>query len=158
MPLASEKAQESGRSNPIEYPGVYKLQSVRVQPVKYIQSEKNKGRECYPICWEDVETGNSVWDNLLVIESMWPRLASLWLALGEKDKNFDSVDELAEELLPILESGGATAYAECRMGKASGGFQAKIEVAWWYSPEEGAAKLAAGGNNDEWEEGESVPF
>ena len=145
MPLASEKAKETGLSNLIEYPGVYYLRAVKVQPVKYIQSEKNKGRECYPICWEDVETGSSVWDNVLCIESMWPRLASLWMALGEADRNFDSVDELVESLLPILESGEATAYAECRMGKPSGGYPAKIEIGWWYLPEEGAAKLASGG-------------
>ena len=157
MPLASDKAKDSGVGStvPITRPGVHALKVAWVMNGKSIASGDNVGRPLYSVCWEDVDTGESVWDNMLVIDSAWSRLATLYLGLGEEDRNFDSVDELVAELLRLFED-NPTVYAECKMGKASPKYPAKIEIGWFYLREEGETRLAAAGDAPE-ETGE-VPF
>jgi len=158
MPLASEKAREGGGSSTPEItaPGIYRLQAAYVSEEKSIKSGENAGKPLYSVCWEDVEGGGHVWDNLAVIEPAWPRMAKLWLALGNEDQNFDSVGETAEALLFSLDA-KPIVFAECGMGKASPGYPAKMEIKWFYLPEEGAAKLAAGPVRRETDDDE-VPF
>jgi len=142
MPLASEKAKESGGGStvPITRPGVHLLRVAWVSEQKTIGSGDHSGRPFYSVCWEDENGEGAVWDNLLAIDSAWSRLAQLYLGLGEEDRNFDSVDELVNELLRLFET-NATVYAECKMGKASAGYPAKIEIGWYYNREEGATKI-----------------
>ena len=129
MPLASDKAKESGVGStvPITRPGIHLLRVAWVMDEKSIASGDNVGRPLHAICWEDVDTGESVWDNMLVIDSAWSRLATLYLGLGEPDRNFDSVDELVAELLRLFED-SPTVYAECKMGKASPKYLSLIHI------------------------------
>jgi len=143
MPLASEKAKEGGAAGPpITTPGVYQLRAAWVSEEKQIKTGENAGKPTWSVCWEDVDGAGAVWDNVLQIDAAWPRLSTLYLATGSEDANFDSVEEQIEAILPLLEA-GAKVYAECGMGKASPGYPAKIEIKWFYMPEEGEQKLAA---------------
>ena len=139
MPLASEKAKEGGGGNlpPLTAPGAYKLIAAYVSDEKQIQSGDHAGSAMYSVCWEEAEGVGSVWDNILVIDPAWARLSSLWLALGQEDRNFETVEENAYAVLELLAQ-KPFVFAQCAMGKPSPGYPAKLEVKFFYDdPEKG---------------------
>ena len=157
MPTASEKAREGGGNAlpPLTQSGVHKLIAAHVGEEKEIKSGDHAGEPIFSVCWENEEGTGQVWDNISVIDVAWSRLSSLWLALGQDDCNFDTVEENAYAVIDVLR-GKPAAYAEVGMGKAKGDFPAKMGIKWFHLPEEGELKLqnkpAAS------EEGEEIPF
>lgn len=118
MPMASELA--GGGGSQIKERGTYLLSPGYIDS----EAETGDGTKMIKICWEADE--GSVWDNLVVKEGFpWKRMASLWFALGEKDRDFLTPEETAEACLSRLES-GQRVYAVVKMEKYQGILGPKI--------------------------------
>jgi len=116
--MASELA--GGGGSQIKERGTYLLRPGYIDS----EAETGDGTKMIKICWEADE--GSVWDNLVVKEGFpWKRMASLWFALGEIDREFLSPEETAEACLSRLE-GGRGVYAVVKMEKYQGILGPKI--------------------------------
>jgi len=149
--MKASEYRDSGGGASIEKAGVYRLMPAYIDT----EAKTKNGDPMLKVCWEDKNGNGSVWDNLPVIDTAGFKWGRLWFALGEEDRDFPAIQDLANACIRKLNA-QIDVYAKVIIETYKGNPMPRIES--YLSPEEGEATMKAMSRTAPRDTDEEPPF